>query len=187
MSLDDFRRLPLEVFFDTNVVQNLLKFGEYIFEHVDSVETQAILARKGNMFREDIESLAEFLFPVHRTPVKPVISELTLYELSKTPIDEKRKRLTRWGVRLLGYSQEVRQHTGLPKLSIRDGSLGDFLPDRMDRMLLYESKRAGCNAFITMDHSTVLRYKDQLRHEGLLVLSPKEYWEKLRPWYPLWV
>jgi hypothetical protein len=172
--------LPLRVFLDTNVVQNLLVFGEYIFDNCLSPDTERKLKSLPENLRHDIDALVAFLTPVTRTPVKVVISSLTLEELT----DSERTDLMRWGFELFEHSlQNAKDLTALREGSFDQAILSDYLPDVNDRLLLGESKRAQCQVFLSMDYRTILRFAVRLRAEGLNVMSPSEYWKLLKPWW----
>lgn len=185
--VEDFERLPLRVFLDTNVVQTILTFGEYIFERHLSEKAARAMRVLGPKYTSDVRALANFLYPIERTPVQPIVSEFTIYELSRTTNQLKRSSLLRWGFDVLQYSRDNALPTNRPRVSIKDQPLRDFLPHWQDRILLNECLRTGCEAFITMDYKTILRHKSQLRAEGLTVMSPSDYWKLLRRWWNLWV
>jgi hypothetical protein len=178
-----FQELPIRVFLDTNVVQNVLVFGQYIYLNHLSKPRERQLLLKGERFRGDIESLKSVLTPVSRSPVQGIISELTIEELHLTANRRKRKSLEKWGFKLLEYSASIAVDVRRPRLTAVDGWLTDFIPSRNDRRLLYESLVTECQAFITMDYHTILRFRELLRKEGLRVLSPTEYWDALSPWW----
>ncbi|RLG71839.1 MAG: hypothetical protein DRO11_03575 [Methanobacteriota archaeon] len=178
--------LPLRVLLDTTVVQNLLVFGEYIFDNYLTEE----LGRKLNTLpihlQDDIHALRNIFGPVTRSPVIPLISALSLYELSLTGNSEKRASLLDWGFELLDYSINVGEYDDRSS-NTQHASEFDFLPDKNDRHLVRECIRAKCQALITMDYKTILRFRSLIEKEKVTVLSPSEWWAILRPWWSLWV
>lgn len=179
--------IPLKVLLDTSIVQNLLAFGEYIYDNNLSEELGIKLNKLSNELKNDIEALRNIFGPASRSPVIPVISTLSLHELGQTFNQEKRQSLLRWGFDLLDYSIDIAGHEP-DSISPEQTLLSDFLPDKTDRLLLGECKRAKCQAFITMDYKTILRFRDRIRNEAhVTTLSPSEWWSLLRPWWSLWI
>ena len=182
----NFERLPLKVLLDTNTVQCLLTFGEYIFDNYLSTESSYKLRKLPERIQNDIEALRSIFGPVTRSPVVPLISELSLHELSLTSNREKREALLQWGFDLLDYSIDVGE-SDINSLTPEQTLLSDFLPDKLDRLLIGEYKRTSCQAFITMDYKTILKFALRLRNEHINVLSPSDWWTILEPWWALWV
>ena len=183
----EFNSLPIRVMLDTAVIQNILTFGELIYEHALSKALESKFLSLPVYIQNDIHSLSYVLEHIERTPITPIISELSLYELSMTGDKNKCRQLLQWGFDLLQYRETI---DGLisPVVSPNQTIIGDFLTGRIDRLLLGESKRVNCQAFITMDYKTILKHKKRLcREEHITVLSPSEWWTILRPWFPLWV
>lgn len=183
MRLED---VPLKVLLDTSVTQNLLTFGEYIFDNYLSEDLSIKLNKLPNELKRDIGALRNIFGPTTRSPVIPVISTLSLHEFSETPDEEKRRALLNWGFELLEYSVDVAGYD-INSLTPQQALLSDFLPDKIDRLLLGECKRAKCQAFVTMDYKTILRFRDRIEKENIKVLSPSEWWSLLEPWWALWV
>jgi len=179
--------VPLKVLLDTSVVQNLLTFGEYIYDNYLSKELSQKLSKLSNDLKGDIEALRTIFGPTLRSPVIPIISTLSLNELGRTFDNQKRQSLLGWGFELLDYSINVAGYEP-SSLSPEQTLLSDFLSDKIDRLLLGECRRAGCQAFITMDYKTILRFRDRIRNGAHVnVLSPSKWWSLLRPWWSLWV
>jgi hypothetical protein len=75
----------------------------------------------------------------------------------------------------------------LQTLEARLMMIPDLRRDPFDRLLLLQYKMANCSAFLTTDENTVARHKIALDELGIRVLSPKDYWNLLRPWAGLWI
>lgn len=178
--------IPIKVLLDTSVVQNLLIFGEYIYDNYLPEDLHRKLNALSNELKQDIEALRKIFRPKTRSPIVPVISMLSLHELWETPNEEKRQALLEWGFERLDYSVNVAQYDEKP-MSLEQALLSDFLPDKTDRLLLGEYRRAECQAFVTMDHKTIIRYHARLRKEGINVLSPSQWWLILETYWSLWV
>ena len=186
MDILNFEQLPLKVLLDTNVVQCLLTFGEYIYDNYLSNKARRKLRKLPEMIQNDIEALRSIFGPVTRSPVIPLISELSLHELSLTGDREKREALLQWGFDLLEYSIEIGEFA-ISSLTPEQTLLSDFLPDKLDRLLIGEYKRTNCQAFITMDYKTILKFALKLRNGHVNMLSPSEWWTLLEHWWALWV
>ena len=179
--------LPLRVFLDTTVVQNIMTFGEYIYDNYLSEELEAKLDKLSGKMKKDIEALRMIFGPVARSPLELLVSSLSLYELSKTGEPIKKEQLRVWCFELLEYDMEALGHS-LKSLGPDQELLGsDYLPHKIDRLLIGECKRSGCKAFITTDYETILKHKKRLQKEGIDALSPSELWSLLQPWWSLWV
>lgn len=175
--------LPIRVLLDTNVIQVLSSFGEYVYEHSMGPELESIYSRLPEEIRSDIESLRCILTPVTRSPVEPVVSNLSLAELDRIGDPVKRSRLLRWGFELYEYAERMENVLELwdPELvEVRKSLQG------LDAPLVTEVVRLRCDAMITMDYRTILRRRVGDRVGPVRVLSPTEYWEMLRPWAGLW-
>ncbi len=181
------RNLPLKVLLDTSVVQNMERFGEYIYDNYLSRKLSVKLNGLPKTLQEDIEALKNIFGPIERSPVLALVSTLSLNELSKTRKKEKRERLVRWGLNLLEYSDEITENYRI-SLSEEQVILSDFIKDKIDRSLLGECRRMNCQAFITMDYKTILRFSRRLKLDDRInALSPSEWWSFLEPWWALWV
>lgn len=179
--------IPLKVLLDTSVVQNVLTFGEYIFDNYLSEDLRIKLNVLPNQLKQDIDALRNIFGSTTRSPVIPVISTLSLHELSRTPKEKKRRSLLNFGFELLEYSVDVAGYD-MNSLTPQQALLSDFLPGKTDQLLLGECKRAKCQAFITMDYKTILRFRARIEEEeNIKALSPSEWWSLLEPWWSLWV
>ncbi len=181
------RNLPLKVLLDTSVVQYLERFGEYIYDNYLSDKLSAKLNSFSKNIKSDIEALKNIFGPTTRSPVIALISTLSLNELSRTQNEEKREKLLKWGFELLEFSDRVSENyrSSMNKEQIL---FTDYLKDKFDRLLLGECRRMECQAFITMDYKTILKFRHRLKTEDRInTLSPSEWWSLLKPWWPLWI
>ena len=186
-----FPNPPIYVLLDTSVVQNLHTFSKYIFHNYLSEEMDKKLIKLGNKIRNDIYALKIIISP--DSPVIPVISNLSLYELSNIGNETKRENLLKWGFGLLEtsqamnllYCEDVDDSLDMKNEYIHFSSeqtiLSDFLKDKIDRLLLGECWKSDFDAFITMDYKTILKYRSELIKEGINVHSPS-MWLKSLGW-----
>jgi len=177
----------LRVLLDTNVIQFLWSFGEYVYDGYLSPERERRLSRLNGNLRSDIECLRIILGEAPtRTPVIPLVSELSIRELEETGDSLKRARLLRWGIELMAFASPSQS----PTSKWRHQSRLDLkwnLPGTVDQLLLGECRRLNCEAIVTTDHKSILSRRKGGRIDGILVLSPTEWWTRLRPWWALWV
>lgn len=54
--------------------------------------------------------------------------------------------------------------------------------DETDRHLYLEAAVNGCDTFLTTDYSTIVTRRDSLPATGPRVLTPSEWWRKMKPW-----
>ncbi|MGH9440611.1 MAG: hypothetical protein ACRD22_22790 [Terriglobia bacterium] len=177
----------MRVLLDTNVVQHLTAFGEYIYDGYLSSERLQRFDRLGENLKSDIESLRIILgVAPTRSPAIPVVSELSILELAATIDPVNRSKLVSWGLELATYDSPTRPYR-LNASKQRRLAVASNLPDTVDQLLLGECRRLECEAFVTTDYRTILSRRTGQRIDGVLVLSPTEWWERLQPWWALWV
>lgn len=185
--------LPRLIFLDTNVVQHLLTFGEFVYDHYLSPEAEAKLEALGARITEDVEALAAFMELGRRNGWPLAVSQRTLDELDATPNPMRRHDLLVWGWELAQYFQinahgheedEQERESGrwlyAQQLYLR-GAL-DFLPDEGDRLLLLDAIAFGCDVFLTVDYRSIWRFRDHIRRFGISVMRPAELLEYVEPW-----
>ncbi len=189
-------KFPELIFFDTNIVQNLQSFGEFIYDSSRTPCMESRISARGERFVEDIHALAEFMALGQRYGWPIAISPRTLDELEATRCPEKRTALTIWGKELSYYftshceeSQDVTEgsssveHTHFTFHQRQYFSnLLKCLPDESDRHLILDAVEYGCDIFLTMDYKTVWRQRDEVIRFRLRVMRPAELLEHVRPW-----
>lgn len=182
------RGVVFRVLFDTNVIQLLLSFGEYVYDGgYLSPEKERKFRAMSPRLREDLESLRTILgFAPLRSPAIPVVSTLSLGELAATAMADRRERLLSWGFELADYASTI-ELGRLGGLNQRRLPLNNNLPGAVDQLLLGECRRLKCEALISCDYRTIHSKRRGDRIEGVLVLSPTEWWERFAPWWALWV
>ena len=189
-------KFPRLIFFDTNIVQNLQSFGEFIYNNALTPSMESKILGLGERSVEDIHALAEFMALGQRYGWPIAISPRTLDELEATRSPEKRTALTIWGKKLSYYftshceeSQDVTEgsssveHTHITFHQRQYFSnLLKRLPDESDRHLIIDALEYGCDIFLTMDYKTVWRQRDEVTRFRLRVMRPVELLEHVRPW-----
>ncbi|WP_420610482.1 hypothetical protein [Candidatus Poriferisodalis sp.] len=188
----DFPRL---IFLDTNVVQNLATFGEFIYDNDLSPESEEKLSRLGPRTADDVHALAELMDLGRRGGLPIVISPRTRDELAATPNPVKRVRLDLWGADLDRYSSglleacadepESRRPVDTDVLTARQrcfmAELLAAMPDEGDRQLMIDALLLRCDVFLTMDYKSIWRVRDDVERFGIRILRPVELVAEIRP------
>src|SRR4030066_1231432 len=103
-----FEKLPKRIYLDTNVVQYVSDFGEFIFDNYNENEDYFVGAKGKKIEREDflfgqIEALRQIFITVERTPFEFAISTGVYEEIQR----KNDYHLTRWFYELWDYWQTV--------------------------------------------------------------------------------
>ena len=189
-------KFPRLIFLDTNIVQNLHTFGEFIYDNYFEPAITTKLSAAGPRFAEDIHALGDFISLGQRAGWPIVFSSGTLAELEATKRPDKRAALVAWGRELSYYFtsyfdeswdvpagssyNEITHFTSIQRCYL-SGVLKE-LPDESDRQLIIDAFEYGCDMFLTMDYRTVWRYRDEVARLGLQVMRPIEFMDYIRPW-----
>ena len=185
-----FPGIPKLIFLDTNVVQNLHSFGEFIYEDIFDLETDSRMSELGPRFRGDILALANFMALGRRCGWPIAVSPGALGELRAIPQPGKRIALTGWASELAHYflqnlelrvsaegssGNEVERFTLPQRRWLSD--LLEVLPQESDRHLIIDALEYGCDVFLTLDYRTIWRYRAELVRFGIRVMRPVELLE----------
>jgi hypothetical protein len=180
--LHPYESIPRRVFLDTNVLNVLVKHGEHVFERVP------VPAEVDDTLAEDIQSLM-FVFAVGtQAPWDIVASRKTLDELRNTPDSHSdlRDEMLDYAIGLVTAQDEDSAHaTRLGRLIV-DAPFVAALPDIADRELIGNAVGYGCDVFVTRDRTTIIRKRHRLRQLPIRILTPREWWESVKPWAGLW-
>ena len=95
--------LPKLIFLDTNIVQNLHSFGEFIFDRVSTPDLEKKLSTLGPRITADIYALADFMALGVRAGWPLAVSPGTQREFRAIQDPNKRDALTAWEQRLADY------------------------------------------------------------------------------------
>lgn len=186
----EIEKLPGRVFLDTNIVNFILDYGEYIFDGLSASETL------GHRTLESIDAFYNIFLTGKRASWQLAISPMTYREITKT-IDARRNNyLKTWFLDIWDYwTKTVDENDDLPsfleaeksKIDLLTTGILDFLPDIEDRMLICDSIAYRCDLFCTKDWKTILRYRENLGSLPIKIVSPKEWWNIIKPFAALWV
>ena len=188
--------LPKLIFLDTNIVQNLHSFGEFIFDRVSTPDLEKKLSTLGPRVTADIYALADFMALGVRSGWPLAVSPGTQREFRAIQDPNKRDALIAWEQRLADYfAENFDQSRGETEgssysemthfTSLQRSRMADLLkafPDRQDQQLFIDAVERGCDVFLTMDYKTIWQHRDKVKQFGLHVMRPVELLEYVRPW-----
>ena len=188
--------LPKLIFLDTNIVQNLHSFGEFIFDRVSTPDLEKKLSTLGPRVTADIYALADFMALGVRAGWPLAVSPGTQREFRAIQDPNKRDALTAWEQRLADYfaenfdqSQGETEGSSYSEMthftSLQRSCMADLLkafPDKQDQQLFIDAVDRGCDVFLTMDYKTIWQHRDKVKQFGLHVMRPVELLEYVRPW-----
>ena len=188
--------LPKLIFLDTNIVQNLHSFGEFIFNRVSTHDLEKKLSTLGPGITADIYALADFMALGVRAGWPLAVSPGTQREFRAIQDPTKRDALTAWEQRLADYftgnfdqSQGETEGSSYSETtrftSIQRSRMADLLkafPDEQDQQLFIDAVERGCDVFLTMDYKTIWQHRDRVKQFRLHVMRPVELLEYVRPW-----
>lgn len=186
--------LPRLVFFDTNVVQNLHSYGEFIYDNFLDPFLDSKMSTLGPRFRADIFALADFMALGRRNGWPIAVSPGILGELGAIQEPGKRSELVVWANELAHYYAQLRESRDAADESCY-GEVERFtvahrcwlsdrlaiLPQESDRQLVIDALEHGCDVFLTMDYRTIWRHRDEVDRFGLRVMRPVELLEHVDP------
>ena len=188
--------LPKLIFLDTNIVQHLHSFGEFIFDRVSTPDLEKKLSTLGPRVTDDIYALADFMALGVRSGWPLAVSPGTQREFRAIQDPNKRDTLIAWEQRLADYfAENFDQSRGETEgssysemthfTSLQRSRMADLLkafPDRQDQQLFIDAVERGCDVFLTMDYKTIWQHRDKVKQFGLHVMRPVELLEYVRPW-----
>jgi hypothetical protein len=188
MSVDVEAKIPGRVFLDTCVVNFMLDYGQQIHDG-------ASLPSLGPREVADVEALRELLLIGQRAMWQLAISPYTYSEIIRTQDMERLRQLDLWFQELWQYWRStVEQSNNLPSFieaeEIRVRTLASgylaILPDVADRVLICDALVYRCDLFCTRDRSTIVKYRAELRGLPIEIVTPAEWWARIRPHAGLW-
>ena len=185
----------LLTFLDTNVVQTLHTFGEFIYDGHLSLQGEEKLSRLCSCpsprpcMRDDIYALHHLATMGRRWGWPLAVSLTNMVELDAIKDPERRQVRVAWWRRLAEYFEA--NYKEWPSLSSGSsyGEITHFtstqrnrlyehlhiLPDETDRVLVVDALEFGCNVFLTMDYKTIWKHREAVRRLGIHVMRPVEF------------
>jgi len=181
--VDNFENLPYRIFLDSNILQNLQKYGEYIWENGE--------IPKMNKEANNIEALRKIFSITFRASFEFALSKNSIKEVSK----KRDTSYLQWAFDVLEHwtscidsyeNSEAFSGEGKRYLKKLNQNQFEYLSEN-DKALLLDAIILECHAFLTMDKK-LWKNKIHLERElGIKVLQPYEYWGMLKPFAALWM
>lgn len=168
--------VPRRIFLDTNVVNLLVDYSEYIFEH------QLLPPFADEKLAEDVEALMHVFYVGARAYWSILASRKTLDEIGNTPDPARRDLLKAFAIELIDPDDEANIYASIVGRRMIDAPFTEGLPDQADRELIGNAVGLGCDVFCTRDRRTIVRKRELLRLLPIRVMTPREWWEHVRPW-----
>ena len=185
----NFEELPGRVFLDTCVINFILDYGEQIHEGV----APPTVAR--DRVVRDIDALYNIFLTGQRAMWQLAISPHTYQEVMQTGDPARRYYLETWFLEVWQYWREIiEQSNDLPSSTeaenlrfqlLASGAL-DILPDLEDRVLICDAVVYRCELFCTRDWTTILKHRSALKDVPIDIVTPAEWWLRIRPYAGLW-
>lgn len=187
MAIEDFEALPIRIFLDSSVIQTLRNYGSFIWENEELPVTDKLFRIPEGM--ENLEALRNIFIVVERASFEFAVSENSLIEAAAHTRDS---GLLQWAYDVLDHWLVCQEESGgATEVSVRQskrlyeqkfGYLGEG-----DRSLIRDAIQLRCDSFLTMERRLPKNSSHIERELGLKIITPKQYWELLRPWSRLWV
>ena len=197
-SFAQFNSIAGRIFLDTNVLQYLQDFGEYIFENYRESE-ECFQMRKGKIKKgtrlfNEIEALHGFFIGIFRAHFEFALSSAVYKEVSASGD----KRFVQWFHDVWGHWEAVvsEYENGEAfsenaernyEKAVNDNSMHGSLSEK-DKKILLDAIRFDCDALLTVDRFA----RDQskkiyiFRSYRLMILTPVELMKIIKPYQALW-
>lgn len=183
---------PKRIFLDTNVLQYLQDFGEFIFDNYQEKD-EYLVSPKGrkiltssNLYRE-IDALRMLLIGINRTNIEFAISQNTFEEVKK----KRDNNYTRWFFEMWDYWQNIlREYEYGEDTVLNPIKLQEFDDDRSllgrlskkDSKIIRDAISLDCGAILTVDKFRNLHTEINNKYK-IMVLHPTDLWPLLRGVY----
>lgn len=181
-----FDSLPQRIFLDSSVLQMLQDYGGQIWEN-------ELLESEDRIYDipygpATIESLRRIFFVNQRANWQFALSANSLQEVAQ----KRDRRYLQWAYDVLDHWQVCLEESG--PLSPERQSLGAKLSlpifnylGEGDRLLIFDAVYLGCDAFLTCDFKLAKNSHHIFSQLSILVMTPIDYWNMLKPWARLYV
>jgi hypothetical protein len=185
--VEAFAALPRRLFLDSSTLQNLLNYGEFIWENVEPPLNDR--AHRAPGLLDELKALRAIFQVNERASFDMVLSDNSLQEV----LDKGDSSYMRWALDVLSFwhdrieeyrGQAFAGHGG--ELASRlDSPRFGYLSGK-DRILLRDALLLECDAFLTMDNKLAKNAEHVRRIVGLQLLRPSAFWALLQPWAALY-
>ncbi len=190
MDDESYHTIYKRTFLDTSVVNLALDYGDVI--HNGGEIPKNISPR----MLDNINALCGIFRTGEKAFWQFAISPLTYREVCATKDIGQCHYLKSWFFELWHYWRElVRTMENLPdlieaeetRISLMSSGTLDIFPDVSDRVLICDAVVYNCDCFCTVDWKTILRHRKNLVDLPLEIVTPLEWWEKIKPWASIWL
>jgi len=181
-------QIPYRVFLDTSVVNFILDYGEYIHNGVPYPEDAS------ERIISDIEALYNIFLTGQRAPWQLAVSPSTFKEVISTNAPSRRFHLENWFLEIWDYWRNiVASNYDLTnsieaediRINLLASGVLDILSDIGDRLLICDAIVYKAQCFCTRDWNTILKYREHLKNLPIKIVTPKEWWFLIRPYFDL--
>jgi len=193
-----FNIIPGRIFLDTNVLQYLQDFGEYMFEHYreseDYFQSRKGKIKRGTRLFNEIEALHDFFVGVNRAHFEFALSAAVFKEVcasgDKRFVQWFHDVWDHWEAVVSEYENGVAFSTNAEtnyKRAVNDNSMHGSLSEK-DKEIVLDAIRYDCDALLTVDRFA----RDQnkkiyvFRNYSLMILTPIELMKIIKPYQALW-
>ncbi|MGD0309878.1 MAG: hypothetical protein ABSC02_11375 [Acidobacteriota bacterium] len=181
--------IPGRIFLDTCIINFILDYGEQIHEGIASPRglSERALA--------DIDAFYNIFLTGQRAQWQLAISPHSYQEVAQTQDSQRRRQLESWFSEIWHYWRGIiEDNDDLPsfieaehiRFRLLTSTGFDVLPDLADRVLLCDAVVYRCNLFCTRDWSTILKQRSRLPDYAPKVVTPSEWWSRIRSYGSLW-
>lgn len=190
-----YRLLPRRIFLDTNILQYLQDFGEFIFDHYQENDQYLVSPRGKKILTEtelykEIEALRSVLLGIDRSNIEFAVSESTFEEVQK----KRDSNYRRWFFEIWDYWQTILREykSKIPSKSV-SSRLGEFSQDRSllgrlsksDSKIIQDAISLDCHAVLTVDKFRDLHKEVKAKYK-LMILYPTDFLKLIGPFQALW-
>jgi hypothetical protein len=197
-SYAQFNLIPGRIFLDTNALQYLQDFGEYIFEHYRESE-ECFQARKGKIKKgtrlfNEIEALHDFFIGIERVHFEFALSSSVYKEVSasgdKSFVQWFHDVWDHWEAVVAEYenSEVFSENAEMNyEMAVNNNSLLGSLSEK-DKEIVLDAIHYDCDALLTVDRFAKDQNKKMytFKNYGLMILTPVELMELIKPHQALW-
>jgi hypothetical protein len=180
-----FESLPQRIFLDSSVLQMLHEYGGQIWENEPIPDNDIIYSITDG--QETIDALRQIFIVNQRALWQFALSANSLREVAA----RRDSRHLQWAYDVLDHWQICLEESGTPSsrgvdiaAKLKTASFG-YLGEG-DRKLLFDAVVLECDAFLTCDRKLAKNRSHLNATLAILVLTPIQYWEILKPWAGLY-
>ena len=195
--------MPGRIFLDTNVLQYLQDFGEYIFDNYRESKDYFITSKgkiisKNNSLYKQIIALHDIFININRTNIEFALSQSVFDEVKR------KKRGNQVDISFIQWFYDVWDHWQAVLQSYKDDPISDEALERYkkaqidkslfgclsekDRKIILDAIYLDCDALLTVDKFARQNFQYFVYREyQLMAIKPTGLVEILKPFQALWI